>query len=486
MEKIGRNCVFLLYLVSFGLFAAEYTVPRAAYSLDAEDLDLDGDRDIVVGHIVSWQNSQIERKTISILKNVEYGNFAVFDTSISYCGYQENIMAKNIDGDGYPDLITFMSDFSSGVADRYIRIYYNDYGTFDTYKDYTLNSDDTFSEITSGDVDGDVDIDIVVGSNQSQFWGVLYNDGTGQFSLPTYYSIGYPADIKCSDLNDDHRDDVIICSGSVQVFFSDTSGFTHAIIDSIEHETEIADIDQDGDQDMVGLYNIYLAGYTGITLYENQGNRAFKVHDEVLFQPALSYLELADMNHDSLPDVVCTGDDGIYILWNRGGYQLSDPEFVEVPNYDAGLLQSICADLDGNGYPDLIAIRYNHYALSGNLHILFNDGRGNFVEEPVVAIDEKTPLLPQDFRLYQNYPNPFNNSTAISYYLPGQSEMELSICTLTGTLVRILAAGHQKRGRYTVYWNGTNQDGKGVSSGVYLYALRVRNNIISKRMILIR
>lgn len=464
-------------IFEYSYYLSEYKVPWAAYSVCTGDLDLDGDEDIVVGHNYNWDHNW---GGISILENDGNGRFNIVDSLYLFAG-QTDIEIVNLDTNERPEIIA--KHWDSQESNEYFAIIYN--YDFDNVSYFSLNTNEGAGERATGDLDNDNDVDIVFASNQGQFWGVLYNDGAGLFSLPTYYSVAYPTDIKCADLNNDNRDDVVIC-GPVQVFFSDTVGFNSAVIDSFEDEIEIADMDNDGDFDIVGLFNIYLVGYTGITLYENQGESNFIVHDEVLFQPSLSYFELSDINNDYLPDVICTGDDGLYILYNNGNHTLSEANFVEIYNYGDGLRKSVCADLDGNGSNDIITIRYLHNELPANVNILFNDGSGNFTVNPLVNIDENQSTILNNFQLYQNYPNPFNNRTVISYYLHKSSEISLYIYTLNGLLVKSLLKGYQNIGEHYICWDGANQYGKEVSSGVYLYTLRVGNNIISKKMVLIR
>lgn len=198
--------IAILVLITIA-FSSTYQLPTAAYSLDVEDIDLDGDQDIVVGHKVMWEYTN---PSISILENNGYGQFELIDSSMTFCGYQDNIFVKKVDSNEFPDIITFKSDFETGVADRDIRIIYNDVGSFDSYdyKDYTLNSQDIFYESVMGDIDSDGDLDVMVCSNNSEFWGYMLNDGNGNFSEPAYYDLGYPpTDIACGDLNNDGRDD---------------------------------------------------------------------------------------------------------------------------------------------------------------------------------------------------------------------------------------------------------------------------------------
>jgi len=482
------NFIYSILLIFSNIYPSEYKVPRAAYSVYADDLDLDGDKDIIVGHLTAWEDSN---KTISILKNIGNGIFIIYDTSIVFCGYQKNIFVKNINNDDYPDLITFMSDFSSGIADRYIRIFYNENGFFNNFLDFSLNSSATFSAINSGDIDNDTYIDIIVASGKGQFWGVLYNDGTGLFSEPQYHNVtGYfPTDLACGNLNEDDRNDVAICAQKTEIFFSYDTGFKRLTLEenSFKDEIEFADIDYDGDQDLLTLVNLYLIGYTGITIYENQGNESFFRHDQILFQPALSYFEISDVDRNNYPDMVCTGDYGIYVLYNEGEYHFSDPQFYSVQNFGEGLRKSFCADLNGNGYDDIITIRYLHAELPSNLNILFNDGTGQFIENPPIGIQngKNIPITP-DLNLV-NYPNPFNFSTSINFDLPNAFRVSLYVYNLSGELIDCLINDKElSRGNHSIKWDGRNQTGKEVSSGVYTYTLWINNLRFSKKMLLVK
>jgi hypothetical protein len=114
-----------IILITFLLLAftksdnkSQYNIPISAWSVTVNDIDLDGDNDIVVGHKTAWQDSN---PTITLLKNTNNGIFEIFDTTNVYCGYQENILTADINSDNYPDIISFRSDFTSGIVNRYIR-----------------------------------------------------------------------------------------------------------------------------------------------------------------------------------------------------------------------------------------------------------------------------------------------------------------------------------------------------------------------------
>jgi enediyne biosynthesis protein E4 len=91
----------------------------------------------------------------------------------------------------------------------------------------------------------------------------------------------------------------------------------------------------------------------------------------------------------------------------------------------------------------------------------------------VTAItEEHTATLPQSFTLAQNFPNPFNGSTAIRFSLPSATHIELSIFNLAGQQVTTLVSREHQAGAYTIHWDGRDDDGRKLASGVYLYRLK--------------
>lgn len=92
-------------------------------------------------------------------------------------------------------------------------------------------------------------------------------------------------------------------------------------------------------------------------------------------------------------------------------------------------------------------------------------------QSTVTAVEE-TPVLPAVFRLHPNIPNPFNPRTEIRFDLPqAVAGMSLEIFDLAGRRVTMLAEGPHAAGRHSVVWNGTDDDGRPVASGIYLYRL---------------
>jgi hypothetical protein len=94
--------------------------------------------------------------------------------------------------------------------------------------------------------------------------------------------------------------------------------------------------------------------------------------------------------------------------------------------------------------------------------------------------------LPGSFELKQNYPNPFNPATTITFSLPQESNVSIKIYDVSGTLVRTLVNDNRTAGEYSVAWDGQNDNGVRVSSGVYIYRLEVGNFTQTRRMVMLK
>ena len=477
---------FLFFLLNLlPLYAADYNVPLAAYSICAEDLDLDGDIDIVVGHnYCSWT----EWSGLSILDNNGNGEFSLLDTIYIYGG-QTTLNIANIDSNTMPEIIA--KHWNPDEQCAYLALTYNNLLSNIVY--YTLNTSGGINSVDSGDVNADSFTDIVVASNNLQFWGILYNDGLGGLSLPEYYDVAHPGDIICGKLNSDNRDDIIVRSDSIYIFFSYESGFETYSIFGGGTDLEIADLDNDGDNDIIGTSNIF--GGTGIYIYENIGNNEFLAHPSLAFDFFSTSLKLSDLNNDHLPDLVCAGsDNGFYTIMNEGDFTFLNPVFTSVQYYNEGTRRICCSDFDGNGYNDVALIRHIYITIPTNLTILFNDGNGDFVEEPQVGVNDNCILNIEDCEL-SNYPNPFNPSTEIRFQISDFSDIdsaEITIYNLKGQRVKSLEcvncfdAKARNSLSYSITWNGTDQNNQPVSSGIYFYRLKMGDVDLSRKCLLLK
>jgi hypothetical protein len=105
------------------------------------------------------------------------------------------------------------------------------------------------------------------------------------------------------------------------------------------------------------------------------------------------------------------------------------------------------------------------------------------------AIPHPEPSIPEikTFALYQNYPNPCAHNTTISYALPKSGKVSLKIYNIKGQLVRTIVDEYREKGHYAEIWDGKDENGKPVSSGIYFYKLETDNSKSQiKKMLLIR
>ena len=97
----------------------------------------------------------------------------------------------------------------------------------------------------------------------------------------------------------------------------------------------------------------------------------------------------------------------------------------------------------------------------------------------------KNNLLPSSFKLHQNYPNPFNPITTIRYDIPKLSEVKIVVHDIMGRQVATLVNTMKPAGYHNITWNGSNQLGDEVSSGMYIYSIYTKEFNFSKKMILL-
>ena len=96
-------------------------------------------------------------------------------------------------------------------------------------------------------------------------------------------------------------------------------------------------------------------------------------------------------------------------------------------------------------------------------------------------------IIPSEIlRLHQNYPNPFNPITKIGYNLFEKSFVNITVYDMLGNVTKNLIYEDQPSGYNEISWNATNNQGKSVSAGIYLYRIEASNFRQTKKMILLK
>ena len=135
------------------------------------------------------------------------------------------------------------------------------------------------------------------------------------------------------------------------------------------------------------------------------------------------------------------------------------------------------SDVDNDGVLEAVFSKYDYPALAVYSLESYNTG-------VTTSISGEAPFM--RFELGQNYPNPFNPSTTIKYELNSSGSVRLQIFDIKGELIKTLVNDFQNSGNYEVVWNGTNSRGEKLTSGVYFYSIKTKDNISTKKMILLK
>ncbi|MDO9578113.1 MAG: CotH kinase family protein [Candidatus Cloacimonadales bacterium] len=172
----------------------------------------------------------------------------------------------------------------------------------------------------------------------------------------------------------------------------------------------------------------------------------------------------------------------------------SNGELIRLFDHTGSLIDSVEYDdnspwpvePDGNG-PTLALLNPNwDNSLAENWAASSQYGTPGEINDVYVSADEEIVAISHNLQLLQNFPNPFNPSTKISFSLSNESKVNLSIYNIKGQLVKILANEFFDKGIYTVTWDGEDNTGKAVASGLYFYKLISDDNTKSRKMLLLK
>lgn len=130
-------------------------------------------------------------------------------------------------------------------------------------------------------------------------------------------------------------------------------------------------------------------------------------------------------------------------------------------------------DIDKLG---IVVANYSNSVKTGNLNLMLGK-TGN----AITIRDPKYADLPKQIKIYQNYPNPFNPRTNIDFELPRSAFVELEVFDITGRKVQTLTREFYRLGSYSIPFNAA-----GLSSGIYIYRLRIDEVVLTRKMTLVK
>ena len=106
--------------------------------------------------------------------------------------------------------------------------------------------------------------------------------------------------------------------------------------------------------------------------------------------------------------------------------------------------------------------------------------------DSAVRVSNKSTVRKPSFQLFQNYPNPMHSNTTIRYNLPDEGEVRMTVCNGIGRTVRTLVQERQGSGFQSINWDGRDDAGQPLISGIYVYRLQINNTVQTKKMILMK
>ena len=209
----------------------------------------------------------------------------------------------------------------------------------------------------------------------------------------------------------------------------------------------------------------------------------------------LQYLTLDSLVHDYTVGIQNhDATDGLTIAFNES--YLKDSLAVLISKHSWLTIEPTAATIPAQGNLEvMMTIRTSNFPLGefyAGIQIESNDPAAPIVIIPVhltvglTGIEDSWVGLPKTLQLDQNYPNPFNPTTSISYALPSLQRVEIIVYNLLGQKVRTLVNAVQNAGTHRIEWNGTNDLGNTVGSGIYLYQLKTEEKTLVRKMILMK
>ncbi|MCP4582488.1 MAG: T9SS type A sorting domain-containing protein [candidate division Zixibacteria bacterium] len=492
--------------------AAVATGTDSIRTITIADVNNDGYDDVLIPgfHTISGSGAQVGR--INVLHGDEFGNLT-FKESVNPPGQVYDVAAVDLNGDGWLDLVG-INPYTNYAGYSITLTMMNDGdGTFSsTEYSFRRYVQDKTNEILPADFDGDGDMDLILTGRYALGVSILINEGDGTLSVYpiSFYAAINPGVMILEDFNEDGLIDLAVGNQGLSPY-SDYA-FVSTLYNTGNASGDCDDPD-DYDEDGVGDF------CDNCPVVENP-DQADNNHDGIgdacqfvnTTPTGTDVEESFDLGIDLVFDNVTTGGNTEIALssYGPGGGGLFDLVPSESPAYlyissDAEFTGSIeiCINYDPDfvspeDEDDMVLLHYDSgewvditttHDTETNMLCGSTDNLSPFV----MALKKSTDIthqisdeLPNDFTLSQNYPNPFNPSTVIQFSLPHLSNVEIEVYNVLGQTVRNLVNEEKPAGQYQVIWNGLDNSGKAVSSGMYFYKIKTDGFSSSKKMILLK
>ena len=473
------------YCRNGGYYADSYTEFSFSGNHHSAILDIDGDglNDIVLG----------DGSNITLLSN-EGTQFSDFGSPVFDWGIVRDWDAADVDDNGIMDYLVIQVNVDgSGTVDSYeLSVFMNN----SSQPSYTHSFDSSYLMSADFiDIDNDNDLDAVVKQTSSGRLHV-YENVNNAFDLSSSVEIPYDImEYKFGDINNDGLSDLISYNYPAQNHIKaimNMGNMTFSGVTTIAYEDngidhiELEDVNSDGYIDL--MYGTVMVDYsiqekiifgdgTIAGLSSGRKEELFERYQQWRVAPFESNYFLSDVDGDNDLDCIigCLNTDSntytAAIAVNSG---VNNWTTYSIDNLGFSFSNCIAGDIDNDGLNDILFENDD----DGSLMVMYNNNTINTVED--------TDISYLKTKLYGNYPNPFNPETKIGYSMAKAGNAELTIYNIKGQRVKTLINDHIESGDHSIVWNGKDDKGTDVSSGVYFYRLKTADGVHNKKMLLLK
>ena len=211
---------------------------------------------------------------------------------------------------------------------------------------------------------------------------------------------------------------------------------------------------------------------TVISCYESVGDNEYEEIFKFRIPDIFSFYSYGvantDIDQDGVDELMIWLEDYIYIMKTTGPESFELIFAHENPLRDPPTTQiyfsATSKDLTGDGYPELMISMSNYWDEDRVMITKLYQPTG-----PLLGVESS--VKPDHYFLLRSYPNPFNPSTTITYELPERSDVSLTVYDITGRTVTTLVNQAMQPGHYEAGWNGTDESGRQVATGMYFARL---------------
>jgi len=406
-------------------------------------------------------------------------------------GESSSVAAIFFDADGDGDLDLYAINAFGPLSFFYEN---NGDGTFKDRSDSSgLADPGDPTGVAAADYDNDGDLDIYI-ANYFKPNRLYRNNGDGTFTdVASEAGVDFEGESRAVtffDYDNDGYIDLLLTVGDEKpILFRNLDGSRFEdVSDQVGLNEKMrptaalaADYDLDGDLDLYLANSGHADKGMPNALYRNDGGNSGNwlqvcVKSKYHIDGIGAQVKLIAGNASKMTEI--SGGCGTYQGWLIAHFGLAQRKWVEGVEVR---------------FPNGTVVRTNQPVKPNQLLVVSEDGFEAFVPAGVTPEDKKPVRLAEikRFALFQNYPNPFNPETWIPFAIAKESEVTISIYDASGKLIRMLELGVKKAGAYTskdeaAYWDGRNDYGDRVSSGLYFYTIKAGDFTRTRKMVLIK